>query len=204
MSDFPAWTPKILIAAHTRMLETECPDPDIALIERLMTDRRMRSVWEQILSRADKNGIQGYAYTLFDVIRMMLETPELPDNPKKIKEEYIIAAEQCEEMRKTIESTPKEYQRKNLISQLSRQETVYRLIAYSMNELVSIYADMGIHRLDRVNCLKSTLFIRIFKTYFMIDLGNKLWGTIGKLTEVILELPENTLTSAVVRDRCAR
>ena len=198
--EIPEWTPPILRTLYENkdMLSRFYDADGCLLLERLIFDARMRTVWNMITKIAEEQGLEGYPFVLFDVICDSLKFPVPKYSKDKIKKSYVDVINKCLAAKEAIKSLPTEFIMKNLSRSLESQAIIATLLIDANENEHYPYESLNI-TIEKCNNPRLNQLARLFNMAFEKDLGSPLWDYNAILIEVVLNLERGSITKDQVR-----
>lgn len=181
VESIPEWAPEILRRLYVSRQEEQQDHSTDALLQKLVFDPRMKSVWKAIAKREPP---PNYSFCLFVWLSVCLH-PETPkESPDALKRRYTHIADLAKQL---IEAM------KDSVLEREGMRPVVAGIAHSADELrhgVDVALWPYIQTIDRfeVKDPVRTMLARQLYRKFKADFGTPLWQSIAALVEVICEV----------------
>ncbi len=191
LKSFPDWTPEILRTLYLSRQEEARANSTDPLLERLVSDPRMKSAWKAITKR---NKDQEYPLSIFLFLALMTSCPEPIESLNALKQRYNRIADQAKFLMEEMKG-----------SLLDKEGAlpIVSAIARSADELASgvdsaFFPYVNSMERDVKFPMRTMLARRIHKR-FINDFGMPLWATVASIVEVVCDVPPGEIDSNWVR-----
>lgn len=188
----PAWAPADLVMRYQASASPDAlsrPDPRL---QRLITDPRMEKVWAAIQKRMNN---PDYPTQLWITIGVLLHQGNPKKSPNALQKQHSVLSHH---LRKVIEHLPESAiaENANILIEMEKRASD---VAEHIHSWLAVYTN----RLKRtVEFPQRTLLARYLTAAFKRDLKTPLWTPTALLIEVVLDLPEGTVTGQWVQNTC--
>ena len=213
LDSLPEWAPETLRELYHERKGKQQDFPNEDLLEKLVSDPRMKVVWKAITKRHEN---EHYPFVLFIWLSASLIGEEPRESPQVLKQRYSKIADLAQQLEEAMRGTVFEQEGSSSIvsgfaesagelagnvNQLSLMATALNTRKPAQNVDTKFWPYVNI--MDRsVKYPRRTMLARWLYRLFTHDFNQPLWGTIAAIVEVVCDAHPEEVTTDWVRHTC--
>jgi predicted regulator of amino acid metabolism with ACT domain len=194
LHSFPEWTPEILRKLYISRQEQQQDISSDGLLEKMVSDPRMESVWKAVTKRTDDSE---YPLSLFIGLAVLIWYPKPEESPTVLKNRYSEIADLATRLEKAMKDSILE--REGLFRIVSgialSANNIAKSVDISFQPYLQVIQKFGEHP-------ERTMLARKLYMQFKREFGKPLWATIASLVEIVCDAPSDEITVEWVRSCC--
>lgn len=196
LNSLPEWAPEILRTLYLGRKENQLEISNNPLLEKLISDSRMESVWKTISKLNSEKDYEDYVFSLFLCLSVLTSFEEPRESLGSLRKRYARIATQA---RKLIEAMKDSILDREMRSAVTAIASSADELAEKVDISFLPYRNTIIRYTD--NPIRTMLARRLYQK-FTRDFNTPLWGTIATLVAVVCDAHPGEITIDMVRSCC--